>query len=430
MRMKRLLVVSGAWVLLVSIVTAVAAPQKNPGLASSNGVDLIRGTWGGTLSLPDGTQRQINLYFNATAEDPEDPAYSKASGYFSHDNVGGSKRAKAPALPMLAGFVQSSEGSLGVVILATVQVPPDLGSGTVVMRLAGTAVLRGSAVTDDLMEGTWSAPGAEGSWSARHLDRRNVNAPPVDLSDPTMWFSADVYAGLEGPLEGPRVATMCLSATSNIVMDRVRVACPNGSTVELPPYTDVFSPDVDWQTAFRFSDWPPELPVTAGRYVFTALDVAGWPIPGVTASDVWGGVEPPDPPTNVSASLAANGITVQWDEVPEVPGSFDPESGIGFYQLELSDDSSGAMVYGANGITDSFHLIPLNSDDFTDMDGGLSLDELEDGLYRLRTSVVSLAPADSEGQGIEYHNADSTTQTIWIEIATVAGTRDYTIVTE
>jgi hypothetical protein len=413
--MKRVLVLLGLGVLLANVEAAPPANQNGHGLASSNGADLVRGAWGGTLSSPDGARRQINLYFNATTQEPQNPASSKASGYFSNDEVGGQKRAKAPALPMMASFVKSGEGTFDVVILATFQIPSDLGSGTIVMRLAGKAVLRGSAVSDDIMEGTWSAKGFEGSWSAKHLDRRNVNAPTVDLSDPTLWFSADVYGGLEGPL-GQQTPATCLGAGSNMVMDRVRVTFPDGTMIVLPPYTDVFSPGVDWETAFRFITWLPEsLPVAGGRYVFAALDVAGSPIPGAVASDTWVGVEPPEPPTEVSASLVAGGIMVEWDDVPIVTGSFEPASGIGFYQLELSGPSG--MVYGANGIRISSHLIPRSRADFAPgVDWGLSLDEMDDGLYSLRTSVVSLAPPNSPGHGIEYHNADSITQTIRIQI--------------
>jgi hypothetical protein len=430
--MKRVLVLLGFWVLLANVEAAPPTNQNGRGPASSNGADLVRGAWGGTLSLPDGARRQMNLYFNATTQEPQNPAYSKASGYFANDDVGGQKRAKAPALPMMASFMKSGEGTFDVVLLATFQIPSGQGSGTIVMKLAGKAALRGSAVTDDIMEGTWFVKGSKGQtlqgpWSARHLDRRNVNAPTVDLSDPTLRFGADVYANLEGPAPATspdqREPWTCLGAGGNIVMDRVRVTRPDGTTVVVPPYTDVFSSRVDWETAFRFSTWLPGLPVAGGRYVFTALDVAGSPIPGVVASDVWVGVEPPDPPTNVWAYEDAEGIVVKWNTVPdvgsdEVGWSFEPASGIGFYQLELSDDGlPPTMVYGANGISTSSHLIPLDSGDFKEgVDWGFSLNELPPGSYSLRTSVVSFAPEGSAGHGIEYHNADSMTQTIWIQI--------------
>jgi len=213
----------------------------------------------------------------------------------------------------------------------------------------------------------------------------------------------DVYAGLWGPGATPpldREQATCLSAYSNIVMDRVRVACPDGTVVILPRYTDVFSPDVDWTTAFRFLLWQPGLPVAGGRYAFTALDVVGDPIPGVAANDVWVGTEPPEPPADLSASVVAGGTLVDWDEVPDVVGSFEPASAIGFYQLELWD-SYGTTVYGANWLAAPPYLIPQDS--------------LDAGDYGLGISVVSFAPEDSAGHGIEYHNFDPTAQ-IWISL--------------
>jgi hypothetical protein len=429
--MKKVLFLLGLWVLLAHVEAAPPANQNGQGLASSNGAELVRGAWSGTLSLrlpgEAKRQRQITLWFNATAQDPQNPADSKASGYFSNDDVGGQKRAKAPALPMMARFVKSDKGrfDFDVDILATFQIPPDLGAGTIMMELTGKAVLRGSAVTDDTMKGTWSAMGYEGDWSAKHVDPRKVNTPTPDLSDPTLWFYADVYAGLEGPLDDPgRYRAKCLSASSNIVMAGVRVTYPDETTVDLPPVTDVWLFKVDWLAPFRFTAWLPGLPEAPGRYVFTALDVAGRPIPGVATSDVWVDVGSPNPPTNVCAlvtpeNVTPKGIMVAWDPVDDVDDSFKPGSGIGYYQISVCrvvEDLSWPLAYMAAGISTPSHLIPQYSGDFVQgEDWGLPLDGMEDGIYSLGVSVISLAPANSAGHGAEYHNADATTA-LWIKI--------------
>jgi len=410
--MKRVLILLGLGVLWANVAAAGPGKQNGPGLASSSGADLVRGAWSGTLSFADGPKCQMNLCFTAAA-------YTGASGYLSLDAVGGPKRAKAPALPMMARVMKTEAGDFDVVILATVQMPSGPGSATVVVRLAGTAVLGSSSLTDDVMQGTWSLMGSDGmgphgTWSVKHLDRRSVKGPIVDLSDPTLQFDADVYAGLEGPLGQQEPAT-CLGVISNIAASQVRVTLPNGAAVVIDQYTDVFSPWVDGETAFRYVQWLPGLPVAGGRYIFTALDAGGNPIPNVETSDVWVGVKPPKPPTGVQVSEVDEGIVVGWRGGPEVPGSFEPLSNIGYYQLELSGPLG--MVYGASGIGAPPHLIPRDSSDFVPgVDWGFSLNELEGGWYSLRTSVVSLAPADSAGYGIEYHNADES-QTKWVEIA-------------
>ncbi len=396
-------------ILLSASLLVLGGAPLNHGLSAANGVDLFRGCWAGKMVLPDSTERQINFYLNAAAPESGIPNALQASGYFSHDPVDGQKRAKAPHLPMMARILEHADHSFEIVMLATFTIPPEFGSFTTIVKFIGQGSLGNSGVTDDKIAGTWYLTLADGNavssrWSAVHLDRRNIEAPTVNLDDPTLYFGGDVYANLEGSLANRGEGTI-IGAFGNIVMASVRVTAPDGSYVVLPQYTDIFSPSVDWTTLFRFTTWRQGLPVAGGRYVFQALDVAGNPIPGVEASDVWVGVPPPNPPSGVLGSATDTGILVTWDEVPTVPGSFEPAVGLGFYQLELSGPSG--MVFGANGIGSSPHLIPSAHGDFVPgQDWGLALSELANGTYTLRTCVHSVAPAGSAGHGFEYNNAD------------------------
>lgn len=417
--MKKLLPLVVISLLLAIAIPSPAVSSVDDGLAASNGVDVLRGCWGGSLTLPDGSNRQINLYLNEFAPDPDNPGYSKASGYFSNDEPGGNKRSKALKLPMMAQCKDLGDGTFELVILATFLIPSETPEqATTILKLVGQAAMGGSSVKDDEMAGTWYAKGSdgdtvEGPWSAFHLDRRSVRAPAIDLEDPTLdlYFHVDTYAALSGPRTLPpeeRDVCTILGASSNIVMDSVRVTYPDGSSLILPPYTDVFSPEVDWLTMFRFSTCEPGMPIAGGTYTFTALDAAGSPIPGVAATDVWVGVEAPDPPTNVIASVVADGILITWDDVPVIPGSFEPASDpqLGFYQIGIDSDD-GESVYGANGISFSSHLVPKDKGDFVPgQDHGLSLDEMADGSYNLGTCVHSVAPEGSAGHGFEYNNSD------------------------
>ena len=414
---------------LVSIlmVIAIACPvlavyANDDGLASSNGVDLMRGAWGGSLTLPDGSERQINLYFNEFVPDPDNPGYMKGSGYFSNNEMDGQKRSKAPALPMMAQRLDTSDGTFELVILATFLIPSEMPEPrTTVLKLVGQAATGASdGVADDAMAGTWYAKGpggaiVEGPWSAIHLDRRSVRAVEVDLEDPTLdlFFHVDAYAALSGPGTVPpdeRDACTILGVMSNIVMDSVRVTRPDGTSLILPPYTDVFSHGVDWVTLFRFSTCDHGRPVAGGTYTFTALDAVGDPIPGVERTDVWVGVEAPDPPTNVAASVVADGMLVTWNDVPIVPGSFEPAADpqLGFYQMGIwSVAPEGESVYGASHIAIPSHLVPKDKADFVPgQDHGLSLDEMADGTYQLSICVHSVALEGSAGHGFEYNNSD------------------------
>ena len=423
--MKRILLTIMVLILALGLALSsnlsVLAAATKPASTSTppNGVDQFRGAWGGTITLPGEIVGQINLYFNTSVLDPSDPECYQASGYFSNDALGGKKRANAPKLPMMARYENLGAGGFGVVILATFGIPPELGTGTTILKLVGQASMGGPGLSDDVMTGTWYAKDPQGNtvdgpWEAAHLDRRSVRAPAIDLEDPTLdlWFRVDAYANLEGPATLPpeqRGPGTILGCMSNIVMSSVRVTRPDGTSLIIPPYTDVFSPNVDWVTLLRFSTSESGMPSAGGEYTFTALDVAGDEIPGIVGTDIWVGVQPPDPPTDVHASVTSEGLLVAWDDVTAVPGSFEPASGLGFYQMELARiQPDPAEVYGANGIAYPFHLIPKDRGDFVaGQDHGLSLDEMTDGTYSLRTCVHSVAPEGSTGHGFEYNNADA-----------------------
>lgn len=227
-----------------------------------------------------------------------------------------------------------------------------------------------------------------------------------------LYFQADAHVWLSGPgalapeARSPRVL---LQVLTNMVVDSVRVDLPGGGSVVLPRYTDAFSPGVDWTTLFRFLTWEPGVSTAGAEYTFIGLDEGGEPVPGARDTDVWVGVEPPDPPANVRCELTDYGILVSWDEGPMIPGSFEPAAGpqLGFYHFQVGSVGAWEVVYGAAGISASPHLIPRNKVDFVEgKDFGLSLSELQDGAYRLVPRVISFAPQGSLGKGNEYNNHD------------------------
>jgi len=192
-------------------------------------------------------------------------------------------------------------------------------------------------------------------------------------------------------------------------MDSIRVDLPDGRSIIVRGYTDVFGPGGEGTTLLRFLSCERGMPVAGGEYVFTGLDAAGEPLPGARNTDIWVGVEPPTPPTNVRAEVTKDGITVSWDESPIVPGSFEPAAypPLGFYQLEVNKIETGELVYGACCISASPHLIPQDKANLIEWkDWGLSLGEMEDGTYCLGASVLSIAPEGSLGKGFEYNNSD------------------------
>jgi hypothetical protein len=225
-----------------------------------------------------------------------------------------------------------------------------------------------------------------------------------------VYFAADAHVALSGPATLPleaRSPRVLLHVVTNTVVDSVRVDLPDGGSVILRRFTDVYSPGVDWTTLFRFLAWEPGMPRAGAEYTFTGLDEAGEPVPGARDTDVWVGVEPPHPPTNLRAELTEDGILVSWDEGPIIPGSFEPAAvpQLGFYLLTIVRIGTWESVYGAVCIPASPHLIPRNKGDFVQgKDVGLSLSEIQDGAYLLFPQVISMAPRGSLGKGNEYNN--------------------------
>jgi len=427
--MKRIIFLVVAVLMAVSLIAPSSAVlAKPPAPSNGNGVDIFRGAWGGVLTTETMGDLHLNLYFNESVADDDNGGFM-ASGYSSLllQEPGKPKRAKTTLLPMMARYTQIDDNTFSIVILATFPVPtPAPGSGSAIFRLEGTAEMFGPGVTDDIIEGTWlfkmpDGTFASNSWSVNHLDRRRIKAPTLDLDDPPLdlYFRVDAYAQLYGPdnvdILERNPYTTC-NAYSNIVMDSVRVTFPGGSIKILPHYTDLFSPEVDWVTYYRFLKFYSGLPVAGGTYIFTALDIIGNPIPGVEATDVWVGVPPPPPPTNTTAAWVDSptaGIMASWDPISAIPGSFEPPS-IGCYMVEVYD-ANYTWIYAAT--TDvPYHLVPNSQADFIlNVDRGVALKEMANGTYRLLFQVLTVAPADSVGTGIEYISADYA-QSWWFDV--------------
>jgi hypothetical protein len=312
------------------------------------------------------------------------------------------------------------EQTIGSIIFRVTKVI-DPASRYEVETPTGVVAVRGSAMQVYVIEdGTTWIINLEGDiWAtAQGVElqipegRQCITRPdqPPELIE--IHFNTDVYLGLNGPATLPpeeRNPCVILAIMTSIIVDSVRVDLPDGGSVIVPAVTDVFGPGVDWTTMFRFSTCEPGMPIAGGEYIFTGLDVTGEPIPGATNTDIWVGVEAPDPPINLRAEVVEDGILVSWDESPIIPDSFEPaaEPQLGFYQLGISRVETGEAVYGASHISASPYLIPQNKADFIEgADHGLSLSEMEDGAYYLGAAVVSVAPAGLSGKALEYDSTD------------------------
>jgi hypothetical protein len=236
--------------------------------------------------------------------------------------------------PLSMQAIDQGNGHYALTMLGTV-VPASQGQPFVV-KFIGTAITDNRGVNNDEASGTVSASFANGNWSATHHDRRRTDCPPVEI--PPLNFWADVRAHhnlLNGNLTEIRTI---LEGQTDIVSSGMLVKKPDGTTVIVPFYTDIFSPNVNFITQFRyvipFNQADAHDPIVGQPYTFTLLDVLGNPIPGTTKTDVWTACLI-TPPQNLNATVTSSlDIHLAWDPVPSAPG-FNPASGIGFYQIDV-----------------------------------------------------------------------------------------------
>jgi hypothetical protein len=222
-----------------------------------------------------------------------------------------------------------------------------------------------------------------------------------ELAPPTA-MDVDVWCGLSGPagsLASRHPSTAFNATVENPNAAQVVVECPNGQSVILPAYGDVYGQER------RFYERIQELPQAGGTYTFSPLDADGAPIPGAVASDVYVGGYEPDPPTHIRAEVVEDGILVTWEPPPVISGAFDPGGSPprGFYQISLAGEDG--MSYGWNHVgmplPETSHLISLRRQDFGPGDRGLALEEMEDGIYSLHVDAFSFAPEGTAGRGLE-----------------------------
>jgi hypothetical protein len=286
---------------------------------------------------------------------------------------------------------------------------PSNGQVPYVIHFVGNVQPNGAAVPDDVANGVAFSDNFEGNWSAIHHDRRRKECPPVQIPPLSSWVDVRAQHNLRGG-EVEQIKTI-LEVQTDIVSLGVLVEKPDGSTVTLSPYTDIFSPDVDFVSNFRYVipyDEADESDPEVGRlYYFTLLDNFGNPIPGSTKTDIWTGCLISAPNTFSAIVDANKNIALSWESVPTVVG-FDPANGIGFYQIEIGGwDPWRPDIYGSNHIMSNSHEIPwsdfvppsVGSPDGFDL--GVGLESFPDGKYVIRVEAFSEPPPGSGGNAHE-----------------------------
>jgi len=278
--------------LLISVlVVALSQLSGNALAAPPNGVDHLRGRWDGVVQGLFGEDQPFVLMLDEFAPDPNDALAFLYNGCMA---VG----VNAGYTPISARVLPLGNENFDLTLFGT--------AGGAVIKMTGLAFTGDPRVKDDPASGAWQTSDEQGDWYALHHDRREPNCPAVNLGG-KLSFRGDVYAAVELDPNGGWQESI-LEGFSNIVSSGMRVTLPNGSTVDAPLFTDLFSPTVDFIDSFRFLTSFPGLPISNGTYSFALLDVFGQPIPGATSADVWLACLQ-DAPRNVTAAAGPSGIT-------------------------------------------------------------------------------------------------------------------------
>lgn len=384
--------------ILVLVLLVIASV---PAGAKGNGVDDLRGQWIFTWTLEDGSQPPaLKLYINDIGPGTGENAYL-ASGCMRSPETGA-------LMPLsLSALYQPAENAYDLVIYSTIVPPQETGQPPYVIRFDGKALVKGSGVTDDSASGTFISNPHQGTWDGRHHDRRRSKCPPVDTGG--QRIDTDVYAHRHlGPPPGEEMSMLLEGRGITIVSSALRVTAPDGQVFNVPFYTDIFSPGVDFISEFRYIGGYPGSPISGLPYQFVLLDALGQPIPGTESQDIWTQCYDFAPSqVTVSPDLAlAEDVTISWIGVPTIPGEFEP--GVkGFYQMGLWSEEEQAGSFGANGIWNTMHVIPwlpFAPGDPGTPDGnnfGVSLSEFEDGLFHFNVGAFYEPNPAVDSYGLE-----------------------------
>ena len=367
--------------------------------SASNRVDDLRGQWDIIVNAESLEGSNFIFYIN-----------DLQNGQNSLLAVGCMKSPNSETLAPLSMQAKPMEGGYEIRLASTV-IPQ--GGEPFIIQFIGPVKTFGNGVPDDRAGGNaskviWGSSG-KGTWEGTHHDRRRTDCPPVEI--PPFQFRADIWEQRSLFPNQPPYVNTAFEGYTNIVSTGMLVQKPDGTTIVIPPYTDIFSPNVDFITSFRYLAGRAGEPVSGEPYTLTLLDALGNPIPGTTKTDVWAGCFI-TPPTKLQATLLPElDINLAWNPVSTAQG-FDPTSGIGFYQVFVNPTFTSNLSYGAYQIKSTSHIIPWS--DFSppasgNPDGfnvGVSLSQLPNGTYQTRVGAFSEPPPSSLGVGHECETVD------------------------
>ena len=322
------------------------------------------------------------------------PDADETSNYVSGYIVFGVDPSSDPVAPLSGTANSTEQGLYEFQIWSTNLKPPDDEQDQ-----AQPILFTGSLSTRE-GEGGWESGEESGDWQVEHQAEENPDSPTFDLETSGLRIDFDVMGSIQTTEQNGTVAGQQtqMDVFTNIAASTIVVQLPDGSEITLNQGTDIFSPEVDFVSEFRFAANVGELP-GEGQYIFKFLDPLGEPLEGIEGVDVWNGCEALAP-LNVRGPVRDNGILASWSPVP----GFDPSDPEGFYQIELGIESGEGKSYGSNHIQQTSHLLPFASfvpgtvGSPDGLDFGIGLGELADG--SLSFVIMVYFPSNKVAGGI------------------------------
>ena len=358
--------------------TPTTLPASSTVVAGEDGEAALEGTWHFSVPGLEASGGEIELRL-----DPLRPGGESGSWVGTGCMGGRDDRLMAPAA---VSVTRRESGTFDIAVTATLELDAD-GEGMSVVQFAGTIDLHGLGIEDDTAGGPDSLvrlPGREpAAWTAAHASLEREKCPPVDPEGSGLYATYNLAAHFDVS-DGTQLESTSLGTETNIVSTGVLITLPGSGTLLLEPDTDIFTPWVDFIDMFRFHSDLEGRPVAGEPYRFVLVDVFGEPIEGSEGVDIWERCDL-QPPTGLTLEALDDGsLRVSWVPSPDVFG-FDPQAGIGIYQL-LVLSPAGEMLLGAE-TDETEHVLPW--EDFggeapgvpSGISYGSGLEHLEDGTY-------------------------------------------------
>jgi hypothetical protein len=366
--------------IIISLSLILASCTQEKEIVPVPGDDLL-GKWSLMADLPDSFgEGNLILVLNEINADPEIENRFLGTGCMQTISSG-----EWAPLSMQADYDEES-GSYDWNGLSTL-IPDTSENEAAVIHFIGNAMMASRRGDNDTVSGNSYSSLGEISWEGIHASTETAGCPET-ISE-RLFLDGSVGVRRDLATTQPTDIANFLTET-NIVSSKLMIEAPNGEKIVADYQTDIFNPNVDFISQFRYHFANEGTPEMNTLYKFSLLDQNGKAIPGADFIDAF---------RNCDHGAAANYqftfdpgqfFELTWESPKIISGSFDPENGHGFFQITIEKypQQEGGFVYGAEGYKNTHRIpwitfVPGSPGAPDGFDYGISLSEFENGEYEI-----------------------------------------------